>query len=149
MASSVLRFLDHTQRTTVGRTPLDEWLARHTHTHTHTHTHVYCFHLFIPLHGLSNQVAELPRKHNVCIYRCLHMRAGVTQRSRCSYLLPDPVLSGVTALPMNMTFCRQSHLLTMLARLVSINYQTWVCNPSNCSLLVVRCPDVVGISSGP
>jgi len=26
MASSILRFLDHTQRrTTVGRTPLDEW----------------------------------------------------------------------------------------------------------------------------
>ena len=29
MASSILRFLDHTQRrTTVGRTPLDEWSAR-------------------------------------------------------------------------------------------------------------------------
>jgi hypothetical protein len=29
MASSFLRFLDHTQRrTTVGRTPLDEWSAR-------------------------------------------------------------------------------------------------------------------------
>jgi len=30
MASSLLRFLDHTQRrTTVGSTPLDEWSARH------------------------------------------------------------------------------------------------------------------------
>ena len=30
MASSFTRFLDHTQRrTTVGRTPLDEWSARH------------------------------------------------------------------------------------------------------------------------
>jgi hypothetical protein len=48
MASSSTRFLDHTQRrTTVGRTPLDEWSARrrdlcltkhNTHTHTHTHT---------------------------------------------------------------------------------------------------------------
>jgi len=29
MASSFLRFLDHTQqRTTVGRDPLDEWSAR-------------------------------------------------------------------------------------------------------------------------
>ena len=45
-ASSLTRFLDHTQlRTTVGRTTLDDWSARrrdlywqHTHTHTHTHT---------------------------------------------------------------------------------------------------------------
>ena len=29
MDSSFLRFLDHTQCTTVGRTPLDEWSARH------------------------------------------------------------------------------------------------------------------------
>jgi len=30
IASSFTRFLDHTQRrTTVGRTPLDEWSARH------------------------------------------------------------------------------------------------------------------------
>jgi hypothetical protein len=28
MASSFTRFLDHTRRTTVGRIPLDEWLAR-------------------------------------------------------------------------------------------------------------------------
>ena len=28
MASSFLRFLDHTRHTTVGRTPLDEWSAR-------------------------------------------------------------------------------------------------------------------------
>jgi len=29
MASTFMRFLDHTQRrTTVGRTPLDEWSAR-------------------------------------------------------------------------------------------------------------------------
>ena len=32
MASSFLRFLDHTQRrNTIGRTPLDEWSARRTH----------------------------------------------------------------------------------------------------------------------
>ena len=30
MASSFLRFLDHTRRTTVGRTPLDKWSARRT-----------------------------------------------------------------------------------------------------------------------
>ena len=39
MDSSFWRFLDHTQRrTTVGRTPLDEWSARRTETSTWQHT---------------------------------------------------------------------------------------------------------------
>ena len=38
MASSLLRFLDHTQRrTTVGRTPLDEWSARRRDLYLTTH----------------------------------------------------------------------------------------------------------------
>ena len=38
MASSFTRFLDHTQRrTTVGRTPLDEWSARHRDLYLTTH----------------------------------------------------------------------------------------------------------------
>ena len=38
MASSFLRFLDHTQRrTTVGRTPLDEWSARRRDLYLATH----------------------------------------------------------------------------------------------------------------
>jgi hypothetical protein len=38
MASSFLRFLDHIQRrTTVGRTPLDEWSARRTDLYLTTH----------------------------------------------------------------------------------------------------------------
>jgi len=38
MASSFLRFLDHTQwRTTVGRTPLDEWSARRRDLYLKTH----------------------------------------------------------------------------------------------------------------
>ena len=38
MASSLLMFLDHTQRrTTVGRTPLDEWSARRTDLYLTTH----------------------------------------------------------------------------------------------------------------
>ena len=38
MASSFLRFLDHTQRrTTVGRTPLDEWSARRRDLYVTTH----------------------------------------------------------------------------------------------------------------
>jgi hypothetical protein len=39
MASSFLRFLDHTQRrTTVGRTPLDEWSARRRDIYLTTHS---------------------------------------------------------------------------------------------------------------
>ena len=37
MASSFLRFLDHTRRTTVGRTPLDEWSARRRNFYLTTH----------------------------------------------------------------------------------------------------------------
>ena len=38
IASSFLRFLDHTQRrSTVGRTPLDEWSARHRDLYLTTH----------------------------------------------------------------------------------------------------------------
>jgi len=39
MASSFLMFLDHTQRrSTVGRTPLDEWSARHRDLYLTTHS---------------------------------------------------------------------------------------------------------------
>ena len=37
MASSFLRLLDHTRRTTVGRTPLDEWSARRRDLYPTTH----------------------------------------------------------------------------------------------------------------
>jgi hypothetical protein len=38
IASSFLKFLDHTQRrTTIGRTPLDEWSARRRHLYLTTH----------------------------------------------------------------------------------------------------------------
>ena len=37
MTSSFLRFLDHTRRTTVGRTPLDEWSARRRDLYPTTH----------------------------------------------------------------------------------------------------------------
>ena len=39
MASSFLRFLDRAQRTTVGRTPLDEWSARRGDLYLTTHQH--------------------------------------------------------------------------------------------------------------
>jgi len=110
-----------------------EWAARLTYLYVCVCVCIYiygnCFQLFIPLH----QVAELSRQHNVCMYQCLHMPAGITQRGRCSYLLPDTVLSGGTAVPMKTTACIHSQLLSMLACVVSINYQSWVCNPSHCS----------------
>ena len=37
MASSFLRFLDHTRHTTAGRTPLDEWSARRRDLYLTTH----------------------------------------------------------------------------------------------------------------
>ena len=48
MASSFLRFLDHTQRrTTVGRTPLDEWSARRRD-------------LFLTTHNTHNRQTSMP-----------------------------------------------------------------------------------------
>jgi hypothetical protein len=49
MASSFLRFLDHTQRrTTVGRTPLDEWSARRRD-------------LYLTTHNTHNRQTSMPR----------------------------------------------------------------------------------------
>jgi len=48
MASSFLRFLDHTQRrTTVGRTPLDEWSARRRD-------------LYLTTHNIHNRQTSMP-----------------------------------------------------------------------------------------
>jgi len=48
MASSFLRFLDHTQRrTTVGRTPLDEWSARRRD-------------LYLTTHNIHNRKTSMP-----------------------------------------------------------------------------------------
>ena len=55
MASSFLRFLDHTQRrTTVGRTPLDEWSARRRDLYLTTNIHAPGG---IRTHDLSRQAA--------------------------------------------------------------------------------------------
>ena len=49
MASSFMRFLDHTQRrTTVGRTPLDEWSARRRN-------------LYLTTHNTHNRQTSMPR----------------------------------------------------------------------------------------
>jgi hypothetical protein len=48
MVSSLTRFLDHTQRrTTVGRTPLDEWSAR-------------CIDLYLTTHNTHNRQTSMP-----------------------------------------------------------------------------------------
>ena len=62
MASSFLRFLDHTQRpTTVGRTPLDEWSARSRDLYLTTHNTHNRQHIHAPggirTHDLSRRAA--------------------------------------------------------------------------------------------
>ena len=65
MASSFTRFLDYTQRhTTVGRTPLDEWSARHrNHYLTIQHSQQTNIHApgGIRTHNLSRRAAADPR----------------------------------------------------------------------------------------
>jgi len=51
MASSFLRFLDHTLRTTVGRTPLDERSARRRD-------------LYLPTHNTHNKQTPMPRRNS-------------------------------------------------------------------------------------
>ena len=72
MASSFLRFLDQTQqRTTVGRTPLDEWSARRRDLYLTTHDTHNRQHIHAPggirTHDLSRQAAAdlrlRPRGH--------------------------------------------------------------------------------------
>jgi len=43
-----MRFLDHTRRTTVGRTPLDEWSARRSD-------------LYLTTHNTHNRQSSMPR----------------------------------------------------------------------------------------
>jgi hypothetical protein len=72
MTSPFTRFLDHTQRrTTVGRTPLDEWSARHRDLYLTTHNNHNRQDIHVPggirTHNLSSRaVADLhlrPRGH--------------------------------------------------------------------------------------
>jgi hypothetical protein len=52
MTSSFMRFLDHTQRrTTVGRTPLDEWSARRKDLYLHNTQHSQQTNIPAPLPG--------------------------------------------------------------------------------------------------
>jgi len=72
MASSFLKFLDHTQwHVTVGRTPLDDWSARRRDLYLTTHIHSQRTDIYAPggirSHNLSRRVAAdlslRPRGH--------------------------------------------------------------------------------------
>ena len=90
MASSFLRFLDHTQRrTTVGRTPLDEWSALRRDVYLTTHNTQTNIHApgGIRTHDLSRRAAAdlrlRPRAH------CDRPRRSVTVLN-CTYYIFTP-----------------------------------------------------------
>jgi len=67
MASSFTRFLDHTQLpTTVGRTPLDELLARRRYLYLATHN-IHNRHTSIPALGFepTTSASERPQTHTL------------------------------------------------------------------------------------
>jgi hypothetical protein len=67
MASSFLRFLDHTKRrTTVGRTPLDEWSARRRDLYLKTH-HIHNRQTSIPPVGFEPTISagERPQTYSL------------------------------------------------------------------------------------
>jgi len=79
MATSVLRFLDHTQRrTTVGRTPLDEWSARRRDLYVTTHNS-HKRQTSIPLAGFEATISAGEWPKNYVLYHaatCSHMYAS-------------------------------------------------------------------------
>ena len=69
MASSFLRFLDHTQwRITVGRTPLDEWSARHRDLYLTTHN-TNNRQTSMPLVGFEPMISASERPQNYALDR--------------------------------------------------------------------------------
>ena len=69
MASSFLRFLDHTQRhTTVGGTPLDEWSARRRDLYLTTHNN-HNRQTFMPSVGFEPTIPVLERPQTYALHR--------------------------------------------------------------------------------
>jgi hypothetical protein len=69
MASSFTRFLDHTQRlTAVGRTPLDEWSARHRDLELTTHS-THNRQTSMPLVGFEPTISERERPQTYALDR--------------------------------------------------------------------------------
>jgi len=68
MVSSLLRFLDHTQwRTTVGRTPLDEWSARRRDLYLTTHD-IHNRQTSMPLVGFEPTISAGERPQGPAVY---------------------------------------------------------------------------------
>jgi hypothetical protein len=83
MASSFLRFLDHTQRrTTVGRTPLDGWSAR-------------CRDLYLTTHNTHNRQTSMPPvgfKPTISAGEQLHTYALDCAATGTEHVLPSMIL---------------------------------------------------------
>jgi hypothetical protein len=91
MTSSFLRFLDHTQRrTTVGRTPLDEWSARRRDLYLTTHN-THNRQISVPPLGfeptISGIVQKLQTVGGVCLWDRLYARSlkNIRMAVLCDY----------------------------------------------------------------
>jgi hypothetical protein len=71
LATSVLRFLDHTQLETLthGRIPLHEWSARHTEAATYTTQNKHRRRKTLPSAGFEPAIPEIERSHTYSLDR--------------------------------------------------------------------------------
>jgi len=89
-----LMFLDHTQRrTTVGRTPLDEWLARRRDLYLTTHD-THNRQISMPPVGLEPTISRVERSQaahrpGAWIFVCCECRV-LSGRGRCDELITRP-----------------------------------------------------------
>jgi len=87
MASSFMRFLDHTQRRTkVGRTPLDEWSARRRDLYLRTHN-TYNRQTSMPPVGFEPKISAVERPHTHTLDRAV-TGTSIIHVDRCSYKAP-------------------------------------------------------------
>jgi hypothetical protein len=87
MASSFMRFLDHTQRrTTVGRTPLDEWSARRRDLYLTTHN-TYNRQTWMPPVAFEPKISAGERPQTYALDR-VATGTGIIHVNRCSYKAP-------------------------------------------------------------
>jgi len=97
MASSLSRFLDHTQRRiTVGRTPLDEWSACRRHLYLTTHNTHYTQTLMPPA-GFEPTISADERPQTNALHRAA--TGTCTSYLYLSHTLPSPSKSFHTLLP--------------------------------------------------
>ena len=86
MASSFLTFLDHTQRrTTIARTPLDEWSARHRDLYLTTHN-TYIRQISTPPMGFEPTISAGERPQTYALDRAA-TGTGKTHTTLIDYIL--------------------------------------------------------------